>query len=70
MFKNKILYWTKLKGVKHTHLAKKCKVSEQTFSRWVNNVTQPNLIQGYIIAKELGIKMEDLIDKQKEDEDE
>ena len=66
MILNKIAYWTEQKGVKHSHLAKKCGVSNQTFSRWATNKTQPDLIQSYIISRELGIKMEELIKGEEE----
>lgn len=65
MYRNKIAYWAEAKGVKHKALAKQCGVSIQTFSSWVNNKTQPNLIQTYIIAKALGIEMEKLVEEEK-----
>lgn len=61
MFTNKIGYWAEIKGIKHKHLAAACNVSIQTFSRWVNNKTQPNLEESQIIATELGITIDQLI---------
>ncbi|MFJ5625468.1 helix-turn-helix transcriptional regulator [Peribacillus loiseleuriae] len=61
MFINKIGYWADIRGVKHKHLAKECGVSIQTFSRWVNNHTQPDLKQGYIISRILNIKLDELV---------
>lgn len=61
MFSNKIAYWAEVKGVKHKHLAKQCGVSIQTFSRWVNNKTQPDLKQSADLARILGITVDQLI---------
>lgn len=61
MFCNRLEYWTKLKGLKKSHLAKECGVSNQTFSSWVQNKTQPDLKQSAIIARTLGISLDDLI---------
>lgn len=62
MFKNKIGFWTKKKGIKHNHLANLCAVSPQTFSSWVKNTTQPDLKQAAIIAKALSVSLDDLIE--------
>ncbi|WP_260440613.1 helix-turn-helix transcriptional regulator [Parageobacillus thermoglucosidasius] len=43
-------------------LAKQCGVSVQTFSSWVNNKTQPDLLQAYQLSKLLGVSMEDLVE--------
>lgn len=66
MYRNKIAYWAEVKGMKYKVLAKQCGVSIQTFSSWVNNRTQPTLLQAYIIAKTLGIEMERLVEEEKE----
>lgn len=63
MFINKIGYLANLKGIKHKYLAKECGVSIQTFSRWVNNHTQPDLIQSAIIARILNVKLDDLVEE-------
>lgn len=68
MFKNKIGYWAKIKGIKHKHLAKACGVSIQTFSRWVNNYSQPDLESAFIIARELRLPVEELGEFQGENE--
>ncbi len=60
MFKNRISYWADIKGMKHKHLAKECGVSIQTFSRWVNNKTQPDLKQSFILARILNITVDEL----------
>ncbi|SMQ76011.1 DNA-binding transcriptional regulator, XRE-family HTH domain [Bacillus sp. OV166] len=62
MFTNRIEYLAKLKGVKHNYLAKECGVSIQTFSRWANNKTQPDLEKAFILAKILHCKMDDLVE--------
>lgn len=64
MYINKIGYWASEKGIKHKHLAEKCGVSIQTFSRWVNNKTQPDLKQSAILARILDISLDDLIEKE------
>jgi len=61
MFYNRIDYWTKVKGFKKSHLAKECGVSNQTFSSWVQNKTQPDLKQSAILARIFGIALDDLI---------
>jgi putative transcriptional regulator len=68
MFTNRIGYWAKMKGVKQNYLAGKCEVSIQTFSRWVNNITQPDLKAAYIIAQSLSITVDQLINKEEEEE--
>jgi transcriptional regulator with XRE-family HTH domain len=62
MFINKIGYQADKKGVKHKHLANACGVTIQTFSRWVNNKSQPDLKQSAIIARRLGVSIDDLAD--------
>ncbi|MED3650594.1 helix-turn-helix transcriptional regulator [Heyndrickxia sporothermodurans] len=66
MFQNKIAYWAKEKGVKYKYLAKECGVSVQTFSSWVNNKTQPDLKQSFILVRILGIKIDDLVEEEEE----
>ncbi|MFJ7680348.1 helix-turn-helix transcriptional regulator [Peribacillus sp. NPDC097198] len=61
---NTIDHWMNTRGVKNKHLSKACNVSEQTFSKWRHNKTQPNLSHAAIIAKELGIMVDDLIKKE------
>lgn len=60
MFKNKIAYWAEERGIKYKALAKDCGVSAQTFSSWVGNKTQPDLRQSFILAKRLGITVDQL----------
>lgn len=61
MLENRIGYWAELKGIKHKYIAKECGVSIQTFSRWVNNRSQPDLLQSAIIARMLGISIDELV---------
>lgn len=62
MFINKIGYQADKKGVKHKHLANACGVTIQTFSRWVNNRSQPDLKQSAIIARILDISIDELVE--------
>ncbi|MEX3713671.1 helix-turn-helix transcriptional regulator [Cytobacillus horneckiae] len=52
--------------MKHKHIANECGVSIQTFSRWVNNKTQPDLKQSAQIARILDIKIDDLVEEDKD----
>jgi DNA-binding XRE family transcriptional regulator len=61
MFENKIDYWMDKRGLKNKHIAKLCGVSEQTFSKWRQNKTQPDLRAAVIIAESLSITVEQLI---------
>ncbi|MEK4199118.1 helix-turn-helix domain-containing protein [Cytobacillus sp. FSL K6-0265] len=66
MFNNRIGYWADKKGVKHKYIAAECGVTIQTFSRWVNNKTQPDLKQSAAIARILGINIDQLITEEEE----
>ncbi|AMV11521.1 XRE family transcriptional regulator [Geobacillus thermoleovorans] len=66
--KNKISYLLKEKGMKQNHVAKKMGVSEQTFSNWCRNITQPDLLQAYVLAKIIGARMDELIEDNEEGE--
>lgn len=66
MFINKIGYQADKKGVKHKHLANACGVTIQTFSRWVNNKSQPDLKQSAVIARTLDISLDELISWEEE----
>jgi len=55
------------KGLKNKHVAKLCKVSEQTFSSWRQNKSQPRLDQAAIIAKAIDISVGELITWEEED---
>jgi putative transcriptional regulator len=65
MYLNKIAHWAKVKGIKHNYLAKTCGVSEQTFSRWAKNQTQPDLTQAAVLARLLDVRLDDLIEEEK-----
>ncbi|ALC92046.1 hypothetical protein AM500_21300 [Bacillus sp. FJAT-18017] len=67
MFENRIDYWMNEKGLKNKHLAKLCKVSEQTYSSWRQNKSQPKLDQAVVIAQALHIQLDQLV-KRKENE--
>lgn len=71
MFINKISYWAEIKGLKHKHIAKLCGVSTVTFSSWVNNKTQPDLKQSFILARIFNIEvgeLGELIDDEKHED--
>lgn len=67
MFRNKLDYWMIERGLKNKHIAKKCNVSEQTFSSWRKNKTQPDLHSAAIIAKELNLSVDDLYEWEEEE---
>lgn len=60
MFVNNIDYWVNERGLKKRYCAKMCGVSEQTFSSWVQNKTQPDLKQSFILARILQISVDQL----------
>jgi putative transcriptional regulator len=60
MFRNRIAYWANERGFKYKALAKQCGVSVQTFSSWVNNKTQPDLKHSFMLARILGIPVDEL----------
>ncbi|USK43707.1 helix-turn-helix domain-containing protein [Cytobacillus oceanisediminis] len=66
MFINKIGFQADRKGVKHKHLANACGVTIQTFSRWVNNKSQPDLKQSWVIARMLNISIDELVEVKEE----
>jgi DNA-binding XRE family transcriptional regulator len=69
MFENKLDYWMKKRGAKNNFLAPLCGVSVQTFSKWRQNKTQPELEPAAIIAKSLGITVDQLIYGEEEKEE-
>jgi putative transcriptional regulator len=69
MFRNRIGYWAQVKGFKHNYLAKECGVSIQTFSRWVNNHTQPDLEKAFILGRIFNIPVGELGDWEFQKED-
>jgi transcriptional regulator with XRE-family HTH domain len=64
MFTNKLDYWMDQRGLKNKHVAKLCGVSEQTFSKWRQNKTQPDIEAAAIIAEALSITVDQLIKKE------
>jgi transcriptional regulator with XRE-family HTH domain len=61
MFENKIDHWMNKRGLKNKHLAKMCRVTETTFSKWRQNKTQPDIETAAIIAEALSITVDQLI---------
>lgn len=49
------------KGIKNKHIASICRVSEQTFSKWRQNKTQPDIEKALMISEALGITVDQLI---------
>jgi transcriptional regulator with XRE-family HTH domain len=66
MFENKLDYWMEKRGLKNKYVSKRCGVSEQTFSKWRQNKTQPDLKSAFIIANVLSISVEQLINGEDE----
>jgi transcriptional regulator with XRE-family HTH domain len=66
MFENKLDFWMEKRGLKNKHVARLCDVSEQTFSKWRQNKTQPDLEKAAIIAEALSITLNQLIYGEKE----
>jgi putative transcriptional regulator len=66
--RNRISYLVKARGLKQNHIAKKMGVTEQTFSNWCRNVSQPDLLQSYQLSKLLGVPMEELVEEECENE--
>lgn len=66
MFRNRLDYWMNERGLKNKYLAKICNVSEQTFSSWRQNKTQPDLRSASIIAKVLNLSVDDLYEWEEE----
>ncbi|MGG3737519.1 helix-turn-helix transcriptional regulator [Aeribacillus pallidus] len=64
--RNRISYLIKARGLKQNHIAKKLGVTEQTFSNWCRNITQPDLIQSYELSKLLDVPMEELVEEEQE----
>lgn len=62
--RNRISYLIRARGLKQNHIAKQMGVSEQTFSNWCRNITQPDLLQAHQLSKILGVLMEDLIQEE------
>lgn len=66
MFENKIDYWIKERGLKQKYIANKLNVSYQTVSNWRNNRSQPDLKQSDMLARILGVSLNDLIKTERE----
>ena len=60
---NRISEILKEQGRTNRYVASKIGVSEQTFSSWVQNKTQPNILLGKKIGGVLSVVMEELIKK-------
>lgn len=64
MFKNNIGHWVKERGVKLKYISDHLEVSYQTVSNWLNNRSQPSLIQAAILSELLNVPLEQLIIKE------
>lgn len=60
VFRNRIKYWIKDKGLIQKRVAEKMGVSEQTFHKWCKNITQPSLEEAYSLSRIIGVSLEDL----------
>lgn len=69
LFLNRIDYWAKERGFKKKHLAKSCEVSDQTFSSWCQNKTQPDLKHSFILARILNVSVDELGELKEEEEE-
>gem|GEM_PF-1618282 len=67
VFRNRISFWIKEKGLIQRKIAKKMGKTEQTFSKWCNNVTQPDLKEAYILSRLIGVSLEDLCEMEYKD---
>jgi transcriptional regulator with XRE-family HTH domain len=66
MYTNNIGYWVKEKGVKLNYLSDRLEVSYQTVSNWMNNRSQPTLIQAAVISELLNVPLDELVIKKEE----
>lgn len=67
MFRNRIGYWIKERGIKLKYIADKLEVSYQTVSNWSNNRSQPDLKQSVYLAELLGVNLDDLYERVEEE---
>jgi putative transcriptional regulator len=63
MYKNNIGFWMKERGVKLKYISNNVGVSYQTVSNWINNRSQPDIIQAAIISDLLNVPLEQLVIK-------
>ncbi|MBU9714408.1 helix-turn-helix transcriptional regulator [Evansella tamaricis] len=63
MFKNKIEFWMKERGLIGKFVYTKVGVSEPTFISWKKNKKQPDLEQSYQLAKVFNISIDDLCEE-------
>ncbi|MGG3842042.1 helix-turn-helix transcriptional regulator [Anoxybacillus kestanbolensis] len=68
VFRNRIKYWIKDKGLIQKRVAEKMGVSEQTFHKWCKNVTQPNLEEAYVLSRIIGVSLEELCEFEEDKE--
>jgi putative transcriptional regulator len=66
IFRNKIKYWVKEKGLIQKRIAEKIGVSEQTLHKWCKNITQPTLEEAYFLSRIIGVSLEELCEFEKE----
>jgi transcriptional regulator with XRE-family HTH domain len=67
MFRNRIDYWIKVRGLKQKFIASQVEVSYQTVSNWRNNRSQPDLKQSYILSRLLNVTLNDLVEEYEEE---
>lgn len=60
MLKSNIQYWIDKRGYKNKWVAKQMNVSNEVFSRWVNNHTKPSLENTFRLARILECNVDDL----------
>lgn len=65
---NRISYLLKKSGRSQAFLGRELSKSKTTIHNWCSNVTQPSLIEAAAIANLLGCSIEDLIEKEQEEQ--
>lgn len=65
---NRISYLLKKSGRSQAFLGRELSKSKTTIHNWCSNVTQPSLIEAAAIAKLLGCSIEELIEKEQEEQ--
>lgn len=68
MFKNRIGFWVKERGIKLKYISDQLGVSYQTVSNWINNRSQPDLKQSAQLARILSITVDQLINGEEDGE--
>lgn len=66
MYQNNIGFWMNERGVKLKFIQDRLGVSYQTVSNWINNRSQPSIIQAALISEVLNVPIADLVIKKEE----